>query len=116
MFDERDKKDIIDLPWGLDFIDTLRPVQFTWDRRVLSPEDENHHRNGQKRAGFLAQDFQRAMPNDENEILDLVYDVRPERIEAKYGNLIPMLTQAIKDLKAQNEALMARVEALENKN
>lgn len=107
---------VVDLPWGLDFVDALRPVQFTWDRRVLTPEDENHPRNGQKRAGFLAQDFQRAMPNGENDILDLVYDVRPERIEAKYGNLIPMLTQAIKDLKAQNEALMARVSALENKN
>ena len=114
--DERDKKDVIDLPWGLDFIDTLRPVQFTWDRRVLTPDDENHPKNGKKRAGFLAQDFQRAMPNNENEILDLVYECSPERIEAKYGNLIPMLTQAIKDLKAQNEALMARVEALENKN
>jgi hypothetical protein len=114
--DERDKKDVIDLPWGLDFIDTLRPVQFTWERRVLSKEDENHPKNGKKRAGFLAQDFQRAMPNNENEILDLVYECSPERIEAKYGNLIPMLTQAIKDLKAQNEALMARVEALENKN
>ncbi|MBT6469235.1 MAG: hypothetical protein HOK63_06275 [Thaumarchaeota archaeon] len=114
--DERDKTDVVDLPWGLDFVDTLRPVQFTWDRRVLSKEDENHKLNGTKRAGFLAQDFQRAMPNGENEILDLVYDVRPERIEAKYGSLIPMLTQAIKDLKAQNEALMARVEALENMN
>ena len=114
--DERDKKDVIDLPWGLEFVDKLRPVQFTWDRRVLTKEDENHPKNGKKRAGFLAQDFQRAMPNDENEILDLVYECSPERIEAKYGNLIPMLTQAIKDLKAQNEALMARVEALENKN
>jgi len=114
--DERDKTDVVDLPWGLDFVDTLRPVQFTWDRRVLTPEDVNHPRNGQKRAGFLAQDFQRAMPNGENEILDLVYEVNPERIEAKYGALIPMLTQAIKDLKAQNDALMARVESLENRN
>ena len=56
------------------------------------------------------------MPNGENEILDLVYEVSEERMEAKYGALLPMLTQAIKDLKAQNEALMARVEALENKN
>ena len=114
--DERDKKDIIDLPWGLDFIDSLRPVQFTWDRRVLTPEDVNHSKNGKKRAGFLAQDFLRAMPNGENEILDLVYEYSEERMEAKYGALLPMLTQAIKDLKAQNEALMARVESLENRN
>ena len=35
--DERDKTDVVDLPWGLEFVDKLRPVQFTWDRRVLTP-------------------------------------------------------------------------------
>ena len=112
--DARDKTNVIDSPYGLDFIDSLRPVQFTWQRRVLEPSDENHPKNGTTRVGFLAQDFQAAMPNGENDVLDLVYDVNPERIEAKYGNLIPVLTQAIKDLKAQNDALTARVEALEN--
>ena len=52
--DARDKTDIIDLPWGLDFVDSLRPVQFTWDRRVLTPEDKDWHMNGKKRVGFLA--------------------------------------------------------------
>ena len=112
--DARDKTNVVDSPYGLDFIDSLRPVQYTWQRRVLEPSDENHPKNGTTRVGFLAQDFQAAMPNGENSVLDLVYDVNPERIEAKYGNLIPILTQAIKDLKAQNDALTARVEALEN--
>jgi hypothetical protein len=46
--------------------------------------------------------------------LDLVYDVNPERIEAKYGNLIPILTKAIQDLSAANDALTTRVAALES--
>ena len=54
------------------------------------------------------------MPNNENDVLDLVYESNSERLEAKYGNLIPVLTQAIKDLKAQNDALTARVAALES--
>ena len=103
--DGRDKKDVIDLPYGLDFVDKIRPVQFTWERRVLQQGDENHPRNGQKRAGFIAQELEAAMPNDENKILDLVYDVNPERIEAKYGNLIPIMCQAIKDLKAEVDEL-----------
>ena len=70
--------------------------------------------NGKTRVGFIAQELQNAMPNNENDILDLVYDVNPERIEAKYGNLIPILTKAIQDLSAANEALVARVAALEN--
>ena len=31
--DERDKTAIEDLPYGLDFINDMRPVQFTWNRR-----------------------------------------------------------------------------------
>ena len=54
--------------------------------------------NGKKRLGFIAQDFQNAMPNGENDILDLVNEINPERIEAKYINLIPILTKAIQEL------------------
>ena len=54
------------------------------------------------------------MPNNENNILDLVYDVNPEKLEVKQGNLIPILVKAVKDLSAANTALEARVAALEN--
>ena len=55
------------------------------------------------------------MNEGDNEILNLYMNLILIELRL-YGSLIPMLTQAIKDLKAQNEALMARVEALENKN
>ena len=112
--DERDKTDIVDSSYGLDFVSTLRPVQFKWDRRNLVAGDETSAHNGKTRVGFIAQELQSAMPNNENDILDLVYDVNPERIEAKYGNLIPILTKAIQDLSAANDALVARVAALES--
>ena len=112
--DSRDKTDIIDLPWGLDFIDSLRPVQFTWDRRVLTPDDENWPMNGKKRAGFIAQDLQSAMTDNANEVLDLVYTSNPERLEVKQGKLVPILTQAIKELKAELDTLKAEVAALKN--
>ena len=112
--DARDKTNVIDSPYGLDFVDSLRPVQFTWQRRLLEPADENHSKNGTTRVGFLAQDFLAAMPDNENEVLNLVYKSNPERLEASYGNLIPIMAQAIKDLKAQNDALSARLTALES--
>ena len=112
--DARDKTDVIDLPWGLDFVDSLRPVQFTWDRRVLTPEDENWAMNGKKRAGFLAQELQTAMTDNANDVLDLVYESNPERLEVKMGKLVPMLTQAIKELKAEVDTLKAEVAALKN--
>ena len=107
--DRRDKTDIIDSTYGTDFINTLRPVQFTWATR-----EKVATKDGKKRVGFIAQDLQEAMPNGENDILDLVYDVNPERIEAKYGNLVPILTKAIQELSAANTALLARVVALES--
>ena len=112
--DARDKTDVIDLPWGLDFVDSLRPVQFTWDRRVLTPEDENWAMNGKKRTGFLAQELQTAMTDNANDVLDLVYESNPDRLEVKMGKLVPMLTQAIKELKAEVDTLKAEVAALKN--
>ena len=112
--DARDKTNVSDSTYGIDFINSLRPVQYTWDRRNLQPGDSTSVLNGKTRVGFLAQELQGAMPNGENDVLDLVYEVDQNRLEAKYGNLIPILTKAIQDLSAANEALMARVTALEN--
>ena len=103
--DGRDKTDVKDSSYGLEFINTIRPVEFTWDFR---PENMAEAKQGKKRVGFIAQELQEAMPNSENEILDLVYDINKERIEAKYGNLIPILVKAVQDLSE-------KVKALENK-
>ena len=37
--DSRDKTDVIDSPYGLDFINTVRPVQFKWDTRDGNAKD-----------------------------------------------------------------------------
>ena len=111
--DARDKTNIVDSPFGLDFINSVRPVQFKWDRRNLVEGDLTAFKNGKTRLGFIAQEFQQAMPNNENDILDLVYESNPERLEAKYGNLIPILTKALQELSAKNDALEARIKLLE---
>ena len=103
--DRRDKKDIQTCPFGLNFIEKLKPVQFTWDRRVLDRSDKYNPNNGTTRLGFIAQDFQEAMPNGENSILDLVNEYNPDRIEAKYSNLIPILTKAIQELQEKVKSL-----------
>lgn len=112
--DQRDKENVSNSVYGLDFINSLRPVQYTWNRRTLFTGDSTSVLNGKTRVGFLAQELQSAMPNNENDILDLVYDVNPERLEAKYGNLIPILTKAIQELSYQNQSLIDRITLLEN--
>ena len=111
--DERDKTDIVDNPFGLDFINTIRPVQFKWDRRKLRIGDETAIYNGRTKLGFIAQEFQKAMPNEENKIIDLVNEKNPERLETKMSNLIPVLTKALQELSAKNDALEARIKTLE---
>ena len=96
--DRRDKTDIVDSEYGLEFIEKLRPRTFKWNRREITPGDKNHTKNGKSELGFIAQEFQEAMDEGDNELLGLVYESNPERLEIKPGNLIPILVKSIQDL------------------
>jgi hypothetical protein len=98
--DARDKKEIKDLSTGLDFVKTLRPVEFTWKDR-----DENG-KQGIADFGFIAQDLKKSQEDAEKaEVLKLVYDENPDKLEASYGKLIPILVKAIQELTAKVEQL-----------
>jgi hypothetical protein len=98
--DARDKKDVSPLELGLDFVKELKPVTFVWDDR-----DENG-KHDISDSGFIAQDLKELEEKYEAaDVLKLVYDENPERLEATYGRLIPVLVQAIKDLAAEVETL-----------
>jgi len=102
--DERDKTNIKDSNYGLNLIDSLRPVTFEWNQR-------DGNKTGKKDLGFIAQDLQKV--NDEH--LDLINDENPEKLLASYGRLIPVLVKSIQELKEDNDSLKARIETLENK-
>jgi hypothetical protein len=97
--DERDKTDIVEITEGLEFINKLKPVTFTWNQR-----DEG--RVGIKSAGFIAQDLLE-LQNDSliGENLDLVSDLDPDQLEARYGNLLPVMIKAIQELTARINVL-----------
>jgi len=98
--DARDKKDIEELPVGLDFVNALKPVKFVWDDR------NELGKHGVKDFGFVAQDLKKAQ-EDVNlaDVLQLVYESNPEKLEASYGKLVPILVKAIQDLSAKVDAL-----------
>tara|TARA_R100001079_G_scaffold96264_1_gene59514 strand:- start:341 stop:1024 length:684 start_codon:yes stop_codon:yes gene_type:complete len=104
--DRRDKTDIVDLPIGLNFLNTLRPVKFKWATR------DGNVKDGKIRAGFIAQELQSAQTG--SEYLDLVMDNNPDKLEAKQEHLIPVLVKAVQELSAKNEALAAEVEQLKS--
>jgi hypothetical protein len=101
--DARDKKEIAELSAGLDFVKGLKPVEFVWDERA---EEGKHN---VKDFGFIAQDLKKSQEDAKlAETLKLVYEENPEKLEASYGKLIPILVKAIQELSA-------KVEILENK-
>ena len=101
--DARDKKEISELSAGLDFVKTLKPVEFVWNDR------DNEAKRDIKDFGFIAQDLKKSQEDAElAETLKLVYESNPEKLEASYGKLIPILVKAIQDLSAKVEALEAQ--------
>ena len=90
--DARDKTNVIDLPEGLDFITKLRPVKFEWATR------DGNGKDGSFEHGFIAQDLQAAQKENDADYLNMVMDENPDRLEASYGKLVPILVKAIQEL------------------
>ena len=101
--DVRDKKDIVPLSGEqtLTFVDKLNPVSFKWNMRNGAKVDVQD-------TGFIAQELQSVQQETNMIIPNLVYDVNPDRLEASYGTLIPVLVSAIKELSAKVKALEER--------
>lgn len=118
--DERDKTDIVDIHKGLDFVKELKPRKFTWDPREVESRADVWSKNeagediwtetvtmkkpatdGMKDVGFVAQELQTV----DDDFLRLVSSANPDKLEAAYGRLIPVLVKAIQELAAEVEAL-----------
>jgi hypothetical protein len=101
--DERLKENIIDLETGLTEIMALKPRRFDWK--------EGEGSDKKNLVGFVAQEVETVLP-------DLIGDYKHEELdEAKtirMGDMLPTLVKAIQELKAENDELKKRIEALEN--
>jgi hypothetical protein len=102
--DARDKTAVTALPIGLDFVNSLNPVKFTWQMR-----EPNEVKDGTSEAGFIAQELQSAQVAADADYLGLVYDENPEKLEASAGKLLPVLVKAIQELSAKVETLEAKL-------
>ena len=125
--DQRDKSEIVDLTYGLGFINSLQPREFVWDNRAETKNqyvlDENGEvvvdengdvvtedveffsaNKGKKDFGFIAQEVQQL----DDDTLRLVYDENPDKLEMSYGKLVPILVKAVQELSAEIELLKAQ--------
>jgi hypothetical protein len=105
--DERDKTAIADISYGLDFINDMRPVQFTWNRRDGSLGAKTD-------IGFIAQELHDVeIDHSSSSRTRLVNWSNPEKLEADYVRSYPILVKAVQELSAKCDALEARLAALE---
>lgn len=100
--DARDKTNIAPLSAGLAFTNALKPVAFTWNMR-------DGGKVGVPDTGFIAQDLKAAQEQTGINIPGLVYESNPDRLEAGYGKLLPVLVKAIQELSAEVESLKAQL-------
>ena len=108
--DERDKTAIKDIPYGLDFINAMRPVEFTWNRRDGSM-------GAAKDIGFIAQELAEVeMDFSSTSKTKMVSFEDPEKWEAAPNRTYPILIKAVQELSAKCEALEARIQQLEQGN
>ena len=106
--DARDKKDIEPLTNGITFVDQLKPVKFVWNMRDKGKVDI-------PAMGFIAQDLQQVQKDTGITVPGLVYDVNPDRLEASYGTLLPVLVKSVQELSAEVKALKIELNELKNK-
>jgi hypothetical protein len=132
--DARAKENVTNLTNALDTISQLRPVTFDWtddyadtmnmfEMDTTDEKSYNHlsiKENGYdldrktSQIGFIAQEFEEVFPKSITETEMQLGDTKVEDFKTvNYDHLIPVLTKAIQELKAENDALKARIEALE---
>jgi hypothetical protein len=102
--DLRLKENITDLTGSLDKILQLRGVNFTWKDTEIRGSD-NH-------IGFIAQEVEEIVPElVNNGGLPVDEDGNEPYKTVNYAHLVPVLVEAIKELKTENDALKARLDA-----
>jgi len=89
--------------YGLDTIMALRPVNYLWK----NPTDQVQQG---KQFGFIAQEIEDVIPE-----LIVTKDDAMETVTYKHRELVPILTKAIQELKAENDNLKERLDRLEAK-
>ena len=114
--DGRDKTDIIDLSLGLGFINKLTPRKFRWDYRDKSrfPVDSKEKPEILIQSGFIAQEVQEVLKEENAEYTAIVNDNDLDALEVSSTGMIPMLVKAVQELSAKNDELAAEIASLKS--
>ena len=95
--DERLKKDITTLSGALEKVLNLRGVQFKWKNG-----DDN-----KENIGFIAQEVEKVVPQ-------VVKDGSDGLKSVEYGNIVPLLVEAMKEQQKEIDSLKMEIETLKS--
>ena len=95
--DQRDKTDVSPIGDALNLIRNIAPVRFVWNMR-------DGGKVGEADTGFIAQQLLEAQQVSDMHIPGLVDETNPDKLEAGYGKLIPVLVKALQQLDAEFQA------------
>jgi hypothetical protein len=129
--DQRDKTDFTALDLGLDFVNDLEPVTYKWDKRSKYGDKEaddydlnaqipdGTHKEDWLDIGFKAQEVEAleiaaGYDKDNKTNLTTTLSGDGKQYGLQYSKFVPILVKAVQELSAENEALSARITALEN--
>ncbi len=105
--DERDKTNIVSSNYGLSFINDVRPVTFTWNRR-------DNSMGTAKQLGFIAQEvYDVELKHSSTAYTKLVDWADPEQLTLAPARMLPIAIKAIQELSSKIDALEARLAKLE---
>lgn len=107
--DERLKNIIGEIPDALDKVAQLKGVEFTW-------KNESDEAQPKKRVGLIAQDVNNVLPEAIDDQEDqIVVDKETGKLRGglgvRYTEVVPLLVNAIKELKAENDDMKRRLTA-----
>ncbi len=121
--DERDKAEVSNLPSvaGLDFINSLRPITYYWDRREwyedgepdgskIKHDVEEGVANTGQRMGFIAQEVKGSLSGMKYMEDSKMVGGTEEKLEFAPAQLVTSLVKAIQQLSEEVESLKAQLE------
>ena len=135
--DQRLKNDVQETTFGLDFINRLRPVDFTWDNLYLDTYyDEEYFSElksllGNQQQGFIAQEVKQAVYDtnqsntdfggflsvnitEEDQLIKDKTGTTDDINKLDYLQFIAPLVKSVQQLSAKIDVLEARIDELEN--
>jgi len=111
--DVRDKKVLGPVPHGREFLRGINPIKYQW----LDERGSEKLREGEKiHYGFSAQNIleqeHNAVP-DENGVI--ISEDWPDQLQFTESHIIPVLTNAVKELDAENIEIRAELESIKRR-